>query len=276
MTDTDGPTIIKAPGRWPGWGFDELYRYRSVAVKLALRSLKARYRQTVVGVAWVLIQPLALTIVISIFLSFLARSSYFGIPFPVFLITGLAIWRPALKVFNEGTLSLVNNQQLVTRVYLPRPLIPFSVALASLVDLGFTLIAMEVVLLLYGYWPSLTYLALPFLVLVAYMTTLGLCFFASALNVAYRDVVVAMPFLDQMWFFMSPLLYPAQIVPEQLWPLYYLNPMALVLGGFRWALVGAPALPWWAWLEGSVVAVLLLVGGFVYFRMREPSFADVL
>jgi len=272
----EGPTLIKTPGRWPGLGLDELYRYRSVALKLALRNLKARYRQTVLGVAWVLIQPLALMLVLAFFFSLLVREGYFGIPFPVWFITGLAIWGPAMKILNEGTQSLVANQQLVKNVYLPRPLIPFSVALASLVDLAFTLIAMQVVLLLFGYTPSLTYLALVPLIVVAYMTTLGLAFLLSAVNVAYRDASAALPFLERMWFFMSPLLYPAQWVPEQWWPLYYLNPMALVLGGFRWALVGAPAVPWWAWLESSLVAVALLIGGYIYFRMREASFADVL
>ena len=135
------------------------------------------------------------------------------------------------------------TSSFVTRVYLPRPLIPLSVAMASLVDLGFTLIAMEVILLLYGYWPSMEYLALPVLIAVAYSTMLGVAYLSSAVNVAYRDVAVALPFLDWMWFFMSPLLYPVQIVPEQWWPVYYLNPMALVLSGFgcgsRWCPPGA-------------------------------------
>ncbi len=276
MAEHEGAVRIQPPGRSPDLALGELYRYRGVAIKLALRSISAHYRQTLIGIAWVLIQPLALMVVFSVFIGLLSRSSPAGIPYPVFFITGLAIWIPALQVFNEGTTSLLNNQQLVTRVYLPRPLIPLSVALASLVDLFFTLIATQAILLLYGYLPSLAYLALPFLIAVAYMTMLGAAYFTSATNVAYRDVGVALPFVSQFWFFASPLLYSVEIVPERWWPLYYLNPMALVLGGFHWALAGAPAVPWWAWLESSMVAALLLVGGYVYFRWREPTFADLL
>lgn len=276
MDESEGLTLIRTPGRWPGFGFGELYRYRSVAWKLALRNLKARYRQTLLGVAWVLLQPLAMMVILSFFFGLIARQGYMDIPFPVWFITGLSIWGPALKVLNEGTQSLTANQQLVTRVYLPRPLVPLSVALAALIDLGFTLIAAQVILLLWGYTPSLAYLTLPFLIIVAFATTLGMAYFLSAVNVAYRDIQSALPFMERLWFFLGPLLYPVQLVPEHLWPIYFLNPMSLVLSGFRWALAGAPAVPWWAWIEGSAVAVLMLVGGFIYFRMREPSFADVL
>lgn len=270
------PTFIEPPGRWPGFGLEELWRYRSVAEKLAIRNLKARYRQTLVGVGWILLQPLALMVVLSVAFTFIGRGEIYGVPFPVFFITGLAIWGPTFKIFNEGATSIVANQTLVTRVYLPRPLIPYSVALSSLVDLGFTLIAMEIVLLLFGYLPSLTYLALPYFILVAYVTMLGIAYFLAAVNVAYRDVQVALPFMDRLAFFASPLLYPVQLVPEELWPIYYLNPLALVLAGFRWALLDLPSPPAYAYVEGSVMAALTLVGGFIYFRKRQPSFADLL
>lgn len=270
------PTFIEPPGRWPGFGLDELWRYRSVAVKLALRNLKARYRQTMLGVSWLLLQPLALMVVLSVAFTFIARGETYGVPFAVFFIAGLAIWTPALKIFNEGALSIVTNKQLITAVYLPRPLVPYSVALASLVDLGFTLIAMQTVLLIFGYLPSVTYLALPFLIAVAYVTMLGAAYFLAAVNVAYRDVQVALPFIERILFFASPLLYPPQLVPEEWWPIYYLNPMALVLTGFRWAVLDMPAAPAYAWVEGAVVAVMMLGVGYIYFRKREPSFADVL
>ena len=269
-------TLIEAPLRQPNLALGELWRYRSVATALARRNLKARYRQTLLGVAWVLIQPLSLMIILSGFFSLIARQGYDGVPFPVFFISGLAIWGPALKIMAEGSQSLVANQQLVTRVYLPRPLIPVSVMLTAFVDLAFTLVALEVILLVFGYTPSLTYLALPFFIAVAFTTMLGAAFVMSAINVAYRDVQVAMPFLERLLFFVSPLLYPAQLIPEPWLPLYYLNPMALVLTGFRWAVAEMPPPPAYAVVEGTVVAILSLVVGFLVFRRREPTFADML
>ena len=269
-------TFIDAPKRWPRLGLDELWRYRSVAYALARRNLKARYRQTLLGIVWVLIQPLSLMIIFSIAFTFILRGGYGGVPYPVFFISGLAIWGPSLKIMSEGTMSLIANQQLVTKVYLPRPLLPGSIALTAFVDLAFTLIALEFVLLLYGYAPSLLYLALPFFILVSFTFMLGLGYFLSALNVNFRDVQVAMPFFERVLFFASPLLYPAQTVPEQWWPLYYLNPMALVLTGFRWVVADMPPPPPYAFAEGTIVAVLVLVGGFIFFRKREHTFADVL
>lgn len=243
---------------------------------LARRNLKARYRQTAFGVIWVLIQPLSLMIVFSIFFGLIAREGFGGVPYPVFFISGLAIWGPAMKIMTEGSNSLVVNQQLVTRVYLPRALLPVSIMLTAFVDLAFTLVALEIVLLLFGFMPSINYLAIPFLVAVAFTTMLGAGLLLGALNVAYRDVQVAMPFLDRLLFFLSPLLYPAQLVPEQWQPLFYLNPMALVLAGFRWAVAEMPPPPWYAWIEGPVVALLILVVGYVVFKRREPGFADLL
>lgn len=270
------PTLIEAPGRWPRLALGEMWRYRSIARVLASRNLKVRYRQTVLGVAWVLIQPLSLMLVFSIFFGLLARQSYFDIPYPVFFLCAIAIWLPTLKVVNEGTLSLSANQQLVTRVYVPRALIPFSVAIASLVDLGFMLVALGVTLLVFGFMPLLTILSLPLLILIAYLTGLGIAYWFAAINVEYHDVQVGLPFFERMWFFLSPILYPAQIVPEAFQPLFYLNPMAVVMTGLRWALAGAPPPPPYAWVEGIVVSVLLLVTGYLIFQRREPTFADVL
>jgi lipopolysaccharide transport system permease protein len=279
-TATPGPaaesTKIAAPARWPALELGELWRYRSVGTALAMRNLKARYRQTLLGVAWILIQPLALGLIMAFFFSLIARDGYYDVPFAVWFITGLAIWGPLTKIMNEGAISLVSNQNLVTRVYLPRPLIPISVALTTLVDLAFTMVAAFVVLLLFGYRPSALYVLLPFFIAVGYVTMIGAGLFLGALNVAFRDVQVAIPFIERLLFFMSPLLYPAHLVPEELWPLYYLNPLALVLTGFHWILVQAPAPPPFAFVEGTVMAFASLAIGFIVFRKREPTFTDVL
>lgn len=269
-------TEISAPGRWPSLELGEMWRYRSVGTALAMRNLKARYRQTLLGVVWILIQPLALGLIMAFFFNLIAREGYYGVPFAAWFITALAIWGPLNKAMAEGATSLVSNQNLVTRVYLPRPLIPISIALATLVDLTFTMVAAFVVLLLFGYRPTELYLLLPFFIAVGYLTMTGAGLFLGALNVAFRDVQVAIPFVERLLFFISPVLYPAALVPEELLPLYYLNPLALVLSGFHWILVAAPAPPLFAFVEGTVVAFASLAVGFIVFRKREATFADVL
>lgn len=269
-------TYIAVPGRWPTLAFGELWRHRAVGTALARRNLMARYRQTVLGVVWVLIQPLALGLIMAFFFNLIARNGYFDIPFAAWFITGLAIWGPVTKIMMEGATSLVSNQNLINRVYLPRPLIPISVAITTLVDLAFTLVAAFVVLLLFGFLPSVLYLWLPFFIAVGYIMMIGASMFLGAINVAYRDVQVAIPFIERLLFFMSPLLYPAQLVPEALQPVYYLNPMALVLTGFQWVMLEAPAPPAYAFIEGTVMAIVMLFVGFWVFRKREPSFADLL
>jgi lipopolysaccharide transport system permease protein len=269
-------TMILPPGRGTGWGLDELWRFRSLAFVLARRSLKVRYRQTLLGIAWVLLQPLTLTLVFSVFFSLIARGEAYGIPYPVFFLCALAIWQPVIKIVNEGTVSIVGNVQLVTGVYMPRALIPISVALATVVDLVFELIALLLVLLFFGFVPTLTVLVVPFFVVVAYATAVGLAFVLSALNTTYRDVQVMLAFLVQLWFFTSPLLYPASVVPPDLQPFYYLNPLALVMEGSRWAFTGTAVPPDYAWFLGTGVAAMLLVLGYLFFHRRAPTFSDVL
>jgi lipopolysaccharide transport system permease protein len=272
-----GPIVIEAAGRGRGLGLGELWRYRSVGFVLAKRNLKARYRQTIVGVAWVLIQPLVLMIVFSVFFSLIARPDRYGLPYPVFFLCAIAIWLPSVKVLNEGTISIVANPHLVTRVYLPRAYLPLSVAIATLVDLAFTLGALLLILLRFGYVPTLPgLLVVPLLILIAYATVIGLTFWLAALNTAYRDVQVMLPFLTQVWFFSSPLLYPAEVIPAEFQAIYFLNPMALVFTGSRWALAGSTPPPDLAWVLGILVAFLTLASGYAFFHRREPNFSDVL
>jgi homopolymeric O-antigen transport system permease protein len=276
MTVQNQPTVIGPETQGLLEGIRELWRYRSLSAALAVRSFRVRYRQTVVGVAWALIQPLTLMVVFTVFFSLIAHESFYGMPYPVFFLCALTVWLPATKVLNEGTISIIANSQLVTRIYLPRAHIPLSVAFSTLIDLGFSLLALEIILLRYGYLPSLTYLAIPFLVLVAYATALGLAFMTSTLNAVYRDIEVMLPFLVQIWFFASPLLYPSSAIPEQFQPLYYLNPMALVFTGMRWAVAGSPAPPEYAWVLGFGISAALLIAGFTFFQKRASTLSDVL
>ncbi|HUG48511.1 MAG TPA: ABC transporter permease [Candidatus Limnocylindria bacterium] len=270
------PTVIRPPGRWPGLGLGELWRQRSICLVLAKRNLKVRYRQTLLGAGWAVLQPMILMLVFTVFFGLLARLPSDGLPYPVFFFTALAIWQVAAKVLNEGSASVVANAALVNRVYFPRTYFPVSVALASLVDLAFNGLALAILLLAFGYAPSLPLIVVPVLVALMYATSLGVAFWLSAINVAFRDVAVLLAFVTQLWFFSTPIIYPASIIPEQYEALYYLNPMALVVTALRWALVGAPAPPLEAWPLGIGVVALLLVSGYLFFRQREQTFSDVI
>jgi lipopolysaccharide transport system permease protein len=235
-----------------------------------------RYRQTLMGVAWAVLQPVLLMTVFTIFFGILGRMPSNGLPYPAFFLMGLVPWQMVAKILNQGSASVTANAALVTRVYFPRTFFPASVAISSLVDFAASGAALLAVLLLFGVIPTTAVIVLPLLIVVAWILGLGLAFWLSAINVAYRDVTQLLPFLTQLGMFASPIIYPVSIVPPTLQWLYFLNPMALVVTGFRWSLGGADAPPLEAWLLGTSVATLIFVTGFVFFRQREPTFADML
>lgn len=269
------PTFIRPPGRWPTLGLRELWDARGIGLVLASRSIKVRYRQSFVGIGWVVLQPLLLAALFTAFFSVMARDAG-NVPFPVFFMAGLFIWHFAAKVLGEGSNSVVANTALVTRVYLPRTLFPISVVLAALVDLVFTGLALLCVMALFGVAPQPTVVLVPVLVAIAAATVLGAAFWLSSVSVAYKDVPVLLPVLTQMWFFATPVIYSVDLVSPELLGWYYLNPMALVVTGMRWAILGLPSPPPEAWVTGVGVAVALLVSGYLVFRQRESTFADVI
>jgi lipopolysaccharide transport system permease protein len=270
------PTVIKPPGRWPGLGLQELWRYRSICLVLAKRNLKVRYRQTLVGAGWVVLQPIMLMIAFTVFFGLLIRMPSDGVPYPVFFLTGLAVWQIVTKVLLEGSTSVVANAALVSRVYFPRSYFPTSIALASIVDLAFNGLALALILIAFGFAPGWPLILAPVLIVITYATSLGVAFWLSALNVAFRDVAVLVAFAAQLWFFSTPIIYPASVIPQAYELLYYLNPMALVVTGLRWALLGTAAPPMEAWPIGIGVAAFLLVSGYVFLRQREHTFSDVI
>jgi len=256
-------------------GLREAWRYRSICLVLARRNLMVRYRQTVIGVGWVVIQPILLMIVFTVFFGLLGRFPSDGLPYPVFFFLGLLPWQMVAKIMSEGSTSVVANSTLVTRVYLPRVYFPTSVAMASLVDLAFASVALAIMLAVFGIVPGPMVVIVPVLIATALMAGLGMAYWLSALHVAYRDVGQLLPFLTQLWMFASPIIYPSSMIPEPYRVVYFLNPMALVIGGFRWAFGGAPPPPAYAWALGTSVAGLILVTGYMFFRHREPTFSDL-
>jgi lipopolysaccharide transport system permease protein len=267
-------TVITPPRGWPGLGLGELWRYREICLVLVKRNLMVRYRQTVIGAGWSILQPLALMAVFSVFFGLLARLPTNGLPWPVFYFLGLLPWQMTSKIMTEGTHSVVANSALVTRVYFPRAYFPTSVALSSFIDLVLATSALVVLLAISGIVPGATVVVAPYFIAVAWVAGLGVAFWLSALNVAYRDVSQMLPFLTQMWMFGSPIIYPSALIPEPFHTWYFLNPMALVVEGMRWAIGGTPAPTPGAWLLGTASAVFLLVSGYVFFRRREATFAD--
>jgi lipopolysaccharide transport system permease protein len=270
------PTVVRAPSGWPGLGLRELWRYRSTCLVLLRRNLMVRYRQTVIGAAWSLIQPVALMLLFTVFFGLLARLPTDGLPFAVFFYLGLMPWQMVAKILNEGATSVTTNAGLVTRVYLPRAYFPISVALGSLVDLLLASGALVILLLIFHVVPGKAVLTVPLFVAVAWATALGMAFWLSAINVAYRDIGQTLPFLTQLWMFGSPIIYPSTLVPESYRWLYFFNPIALVVEGFRWAIAHAPAPPLTAYVTGIGVALLVLLSGYLFFRRREPYFADII
>jgi lipopolysaccharide transport system permease protein len=264
------------PRPWVPLDLRALWAYRELLYFLAWRDIKVRYKQTVFGVAWAIIQPLAMMVVFSVFLGRLAGVPSDGVPYPIFVYCGLVVWQAFAGSLASATGSVVASASLVTKVYFPRLVIPVAAVAVGLVD---ALVGCGVLVLLLIYYhvgiaPAI--LTLPAFLLLAVLTALAAGVWLSALNVLYRDVRHAVPFLIQLWLFATPVVYPSSLVPETWRPLLGLNPVTGVVEGFRWALLGTdpPSLPLLALSTGA--SLVVLVGGLYYFRRMEQTFADAI
>jgi lipopolysaccharide transport system permease protein len=267
--------IIRPRRGW--WDIDlrEIWAYRELLYFFVWRDIKVRYKQTVIGAAWAILQPFMTMVVFSLFFGKLAKMPSHGLPYPVFYYSALLPWMYFAGALQNATNTIIEHQRVITKVYFPRIILPLAAVLSGLVDFGIAFIILIGMMLFYGIIPTLAVLWLPFLMLLAVMTAFGVGLWLSALNAIYRDVRYAVPFLIQFWMFASPVAYPSSLVPERWQWLYGLNPMAGVIEGFRWALTGQgqPPAPLFA---VSVLAVLLvLIGGLFYFRRMEGIIADL-
>jgi lipopolysaccharide transport system permease protein len=242
---------------------------------LTWRDLKVRYKQTALGAAWAVIQPLFMMLVFSLFFGRLAGVPSDGVPYPVFTFCALLPWQLFAHALTESSNSLVGNQNLITKVYFPRLVVPMSAVLGGLVDFAIAFVILLGMLAFYGLVPGWQILALPAFVLLAVMTALAVGLWLSALNVQYRDVRYTINFLVQFWLFATPVAYPSSIIPAQGRVVYGLYPMVGVVEGFRWSLLGKPESPSAVVLVSTIVVATLLVGGLFYFRRMEQQFADV-
>jgi len=264
-------------GQWPILGFSELWEGRRILFVLAQRLLKVRYQHTALGIAWVVLQPLVLVLIVSVFMGFVIdRGVRDGLPFAVWLFPAWVAWRIFQKVASEGGSAVGANGALVQRIYLPRIYFPTAVALASVIDLVFMMVAQLVLQMAYGIVPGPGLLMLPVAVVIMYLAALGFSFFFSSSSLQYRDMDIVKPLVMQAWFWMSPIIYPVSRLPEEIQPIYYLNPIAVVVEAFRWAFTRTPMPPPEAWVAGAFSATVFFVAGYVYFRRHEPLFADLM
>ena len=270
------PALIIEAGSSPfGTQLRDLWQYRELLYFLAWRDFKVRYKQTVLGAAWAILQPLFTMVVFSIFFGHLGKIPSDGLPYPIFAYCALLPWSLFAHALNQSSNSLVNNQSLITKVYFPRLIIPIAPLFVGLVDFGIAWLVLIGMMVFYGLAPGPAILATPFFILLAVLTALAVGLWLSALNVQYRDVRHTIPFLTQLWLFATPVAYPSSLLPEPWRSLYGLNPMAGVVEGFRWALLGTPHAPAALIAVSSAAVLALLLGGLWYFTRLERSFADI-
>lgn len=275
--DDHWDTEVGPSTSWVSLNLSEVWRYRELLYFLVWRDVKVRYKQTVLGAVWAILQPLLTMVVFSLFfgrLAGLAARIEGGIPYPVWAFAALVPWSLFAQGLSQSANSLVGSTDLVKKVYFPRLVIPISSVLSGLVDFALAFLVLLGMIGWFGIVPSLNVLLLPIVVLLAIVTALGVGLWLSALNVLYRDVRHTLPFLVQLWLFATPVAYPSTLLPEPWRTLYGLNPMAGVVEGFRWALLRAPAPGPIVWVS-AIVAVSLLVSGALFFRRMERTFADV-
>jgi lipopolysaccharide transport system permease protein len=254
----------------------ELWRYRDLALQIVVRDITLRYRQTALGAAWAVLQPLAFMAIFSIFFGRLAGVPSDGIPYALFSLAGLVPWMFFSNSMLLGAESLVIHTELVAKIYFPRIFMPVGVIGASMVDLGVAIVILLVVVLIYGIVPSVAILMLPVLILIALAAAIGVSAFLSAVNVRYRDVRYIVPFAVQMWMFITPVVYPSSLLSQPLRTIAAINPMTGVVEGFRWAVLDTASAPWGQMGISALAAVAFFCFGLAYFDRVERTFADII
>jgi len=270
------PIIVNRPSRGAvALGLMELWRYRELLYFLSWRDIKVRYKQTVLGAAWAIIQPFFTMVVFSLFFGQLAKIPSDGVPYPLFAYAALVPWTFFANSLAESSNSLVSSANLIKKVYFPRLVVPVSSVMSGAVDFLLAFLVLIGMMLFYGIVPTTNIVWLPFFLLLAFGTALGVGLLFSALNVQYRDVRYTLPFISQIWLFATPIAYPSSLLSEPWQTIYGLNPMVGVVEGFRWALLGTHTAPGPTIVVSSLITIGLLIGGTVYFRRVESTFADV-
>jgi lipopolysaccharide transport system permease protein len=267
--------IIKPTSGWSALNLRDLWVYRELVYFMTWRDLKVRYKQTLLGAGWAILQPFLTMVVFSIFFGSLAKVPSDGVPYPIFSYTALIPWTLFSKALQDASRSLVNNSHMITKVYFPRMILPLASVLAGVVDFLIAFVVLLAMMVYFNLAPTADIWTLPLFLVLALVTAIGIGLWLSALNVLYRDINYVLPFLTQFWMFITPIAYPSSMVPERWRVIYALNPMTGVVEGFRWALLGSGQAPGLMTLVSALVALLLLVSGMFYFKRMERLFADM-
>ena len=268
-------TVIKPSTGWSALNLKDLWVYRELILFLTWRDLKVRYKQTLLGASWAILQPFLTMVVFSIFFGNLAKVPSDGVPYPIFSYAALLPWTLFSKSLQDASKSLVASSHMITKIYFPRMILPLSAVLAGLVDFMIAFLVLIGMMAFFGISPAANIWFLPLFLLLSLITAIGVGLWLSALNVLYRDIGYVIPFLTQFWLFITPIAYPSSMIPERWQAIYAINPMAGVVDGFRWVLLGSGQAPGMRTLISSLVAVFLLVSGMFYFRRMERLFADM-
>lgn len=270
------PVIRIEPSKgWTSLKLKELWDYRELLYFLIWRDIKVRYKQTVLGAAWAIIQPFFTMVVFSLFFGRLAKIPSDGIPYPIFSFAALVPWTFFANGLSKGSNSLVGSSNLIKKVYFPRLALPIANTLSGIIDFVLAFVMLIGMMFYFGIVPTINVVWLPFLLLLALVTSLSVSLWLSAMNVQFRDVQYIIPFITQFWLFATPVAYPSSLLSEPWRTIYAINPMVGVVEGFRWALLGTNTVPGPMIIVSSLVALLLLISGLFYFRRLEKTFADV-
>jgi len=260
---------------WVSLKLKELWQYHELLYFLTWRDVKVRYKQTVIGAAWAIIQPFFTMVVFSLFFGKLAKMPSDGIPYPIFSYAALVPWMFFANGLSQSSNSLVGGANLITKIYFPRLVMPISGVVSGVVDFVLAFIVLLGMMLFYQILPSANIIWLPFFLLLAFVTSLGVGLWLSAMNVQFRDVRYVVPFLTQFWLFATPIAYPSSLLSEPWRTIYGLNPMVGVVEGFRWALLRTNTAPGPIIIVSTLASLAILVSGAYYFRRMEKTFADV-
>lgn len=271
------PVITVKPTKgWATINLAELWQYRDLLYILALRDVKLRYKQTILGIIWVILQPLLAALIFAAIFGRLANLPSDGLPYLLFAYTSLVGWNYFAGALERAGTSLVDQAKLITKVYFPRILIPLASTLGVLVDLAVSLVVMGGMLIFYQIAPTWRLVTLPLFLLLITVVAAGMSFWVSALGVYYRDFIFAMPFLVQIWLYLSPVVYSSSLLPLEWRWLYAFNPMVAGIEGLRWAILGQSSLSWEMLAASTASATLIFISSFFFFRRVERSFADVI
>lgn len=268
-------TLIRPSRGWISLRLNEVWEYRELLYFLIWRDIKVRYKQTIIGGAWAIIQPFFTMVVFSLFFGWLAKIPSDGIPYPIFSYAALVPWMFFANGLSQSSDSLVGNANLIKKVYFPRLTIPTAAVLSGIVDFVLAFSVLLIMMFFYGIIPTWNIVWLPAFLILTLMTSLGVGLWFSAMNVQFRDVRYTVPFLIQFWLFSTPIAYPSSLLSEPWRTVYAINPMVGVVEGFRWALLGTNTAPGPIIIVSSMAAFTVLVSGAFYFRRMEKTFADV-